>query len=231
MHAKLSSSVAVAIAVLMFASTAIADPCLMVYSDSPVVYHYDPGEHYTVEPGDPLYDPMYDRNGEVLIDANTGEIAFNVYQAPDLIGFQMDAELQGYFLIGSDFVAIVDGFSNQPTTYVNILLVFDMFVPDGCTPTITIDGNPALFAAGLGFYWPIGDLDVTTPTLEGNNYSDTMSFDISWGVCSSMRIYAFSDGNFNLNRDGGECFSAFSHDLTVPVETGTWGAIKSLYSE
>ena len=212
-------------------SPALADPCLMVYSDSPAVYHYDPAEHYTVGPGDPLYDAAYDRGGKVLIDANTGEIAYNVYQAPNLVGFQMDAENQGYFIVGTDFNAIVDGFNNAPTTYTNVLLVFDMFEPNGCMPTISIDGNPALYDAGLGYYWPIGDLSVSTPTADGNNYSDTWSFSVEWGVCSGVRVYAFADDNFNLVRDGNECFSAFSHDLTIPVEDSTWGAIKDIYSE
>jgi hypothetical protein len=178
-----------------------------------------------------LYNLLYDRGGEVLIDANTGEIAYNVYQAPNLVGFQMDMDLHGYFILGSEFTAIVDGFNNAPITYENVLLVFDMFEPAGCVPSVTIDGNPALFDAGLGLYWPLGDLTVSTPTADGNNYSDTWSFSISWGVCAGVRVYAFADDNYNLVRDGGECFSAFSHDLTIPVEDRTWGAIKDLYSE
>lgn len=221
----------VAAFLVLSATGVLADPCLIVYSDSPVIYHYDPNEHYTVGPGDPLYDPAYDRGGEVLIDANTNQIALDVYQAPNIVGFQLDAELQGYFIIGTDFTAIVDGFNNEPVTYVNILLVFDRIEPEGCVPFITVDGNPVLFDPGLGFYWPIGDLVVSTPTADGNNYSDTMSFDIHWEGCSGVRLYAFSDENFNLMRDGNECFSAFSHDLTVPVEESTWGAIKELYSE
>jgi hypothetical protein len=216
---------------VFMASPAFSDPCLMVYSDSPAVYHYDPAEHYTVGPGHMLYDPVYDRDGKVLIDANTGEIAYNVYQAPNLLGFQLDMEHQGYFILGSEFTAIVDGFNNAPITYENVLLVFDTFEPAGCVPSVTIDGNPALFDAGLGLYWPLGDLTVSTPTADGNNYSDTWWFSISWGVCSGVRAYAFSDDNYNLVRDGNECFSAFSHDITIPVEDRTWGAIKSLYSE
>jgi hypothetical protein len=33
----------------------------------------------------------------------------------------------------------------------------------------------------------------------------------------------------NLRRDGGECFTAFSHDVTVPVESATWGRIRSMF--
>ncbi len=59
-----------------------ADPCLVVYSDGPCVYHYDPSEYYTVGPGDPLYDPMYDRGGQVLLEVGTNMIDLSIYQAP-----------------------------------------------------------------------------------------------------------------------------------------------------
>jgi hypothetical protein len=136
---------------------------------------------------------------------------------------------QGYFVEDNDFGLVIDGWSNQPTTYVNILVVFDLFEPEGCTPDITIDGNPVLFDPGLGWYWPVGDLVVTTPTPNGNNYSDTMTVMFHWDNCYSLRAYAFSDENFNLQRDGAECKSAFSHDTTIPVQEETWGAVKEIY--
>jgi hypothetical protein len=205
-----------------------ADPCLIVYPDAACTYHYDPAEYYTVAPGHPLYDPAYDRGGEVLIDANTDEIAYDVYQAPNLTGFVMDPENQGYYTTSHDFGLIVDGFSNEPTTYVNILLVFDQIQPPGCDPAILIDGNPPLNDAGLGLYYPIGDLVVSTPA-QGGNYSDTMLLPFSWIGCASVRIWAFSDEDYDLNHDGGECFSAYSHDLVVPVTESSWGEIKERY--
>lgn len=214
--------------ILIAASVATADPCLMVYSDGPGIYHYDPAEYYTVTFGDPLYEAAYDRGGEVLIDINTNEIAFDVYQAPGLAGFQVDAEDQGFFIIGNDFNLIVDGFNNAPTTYENILIVFDRIEPDGCVPMILIDGNPALFDAQLGFYYPIGDLVVSTPA-QGNNYSDTVMHAIHWENCAGVRIWAFADADHDLDNDAQECFSAFSHDLTVPTESRTWGGIKEIY--
>ena len=77
-------------------------------------------------------------------DINTDEIAYDIYQAPGLAGFQEDAENQGLYTMEQDFTLIVDGFSNVPTTFVNVLLVFDLIEPDGCTPVITIDGNAPL---------------------------------------------------------------------------------------
>jgi len=208
-----------------------ADPCLMVYPDSPCAYHYDPEEYYVVGPGHPLYDPMFDRGGEVLIEINMNEIAYNVYQAPNLVGFVMDSMNQGWFTLGNVLDAVVDGFSSSPVTYANVLLVFDRIEPSWCQPTITVDGNPVMYQSGLGWYYPIGNLVVSTPTPWGNNYSDTRTVLVDWEICYGLRIYAFSDENYNLARDGEECFSAFSHDTTVPAEESTWGAIKELYSE
>ncbi len=210
---------------------AAGDPCLMVYPESPCYYHYDPAEYYTVGPGDPLYDPMYDRGGQVLIDINSDGIALDVYQAPNLMGFVMDSENQGYFTIGTELNLIVDGYNNEPIIYTNVLLVFDRVEPAWCEPDIWIDGNPVMYDENLGWYYPIGSLTVSTPLPHGNSYSDTVEHLMTWGVCFGMRIYAFSDENHNLIRDGGECFSAFSHDTTVPTEDSTWGAIKALYTK
>jgi hypothetical protein len=214
---------------LLIPATVLADPCLMVYPDGVSIYHYEPTEYYTVGPGDSLYDPMYDLGGEVLIDILTAEIAYDIYQAPGLAGFEEDSMHQGLFTIDQDFTLIVDGFNESPTTYTNIILVFDLILPDGCTPAITIDGNPALWDAGLGWYYPIGDLVVSTPA-DGMNYSDVLTFDFSWTGCNSLRTWAFADEDYDLVFDlGDECFSAYSHDLTVPTEATSWGQVKTKY--
>ena len=208
-----------------------ADPCLTVYQNGAVVYHYDINEYYTVTSGHALYDPAYDRGGEVLIEVGTHQIDYSIYQAQNLAGFKVSTNgEEGYFSIGSDFQLVVDGFSNMPTYYTNILLVFEPRT-DYCQPMITVDGSPAMYDPQLGWYFPVGDLNTVTPTTDGNNYSDTREFDIHFDACSGIRVWAFADTNFDLINDGGECFSAFSHDLTVPVEETTWGAIKQLYNE
>jgi len=213
---------------MLVPALALADPCLMVYpGEGVVVYHYEPTEYYTVGPMDSLYDAAYDRGGEVLIDINTDEIAYDVYQTPGLAGFQMDSAHQGYFIMSTAFTLIVDGFSGTPTTYTNILLVFDLIEPTGCTPMITIDGGPVLYDAGLGWYLPIGNLVVSTP--QEGSYSDILTFDFSWTGCWSVRVWAFADDDYDLVHDGAECFSAYSHDLVIPVRETTWGAVKGLY--
>ena len=225
---------AVLIAGLLISPVAVyADTCLMAYTTGPCVYHYSSLDKYTVGSGHPLYDPLFDLGGEVLIkiDPVDGDgIALDVYQAQGLTGFVLDEVNQGYYALGVDYDLVIDGYSRVPTTYTNILLVFDGFQPAGCTPSIMVDGNPALHDPGLGYYYPIGDLVVSTPAAVGNAYSDTVTLSISVGVCIGFRVWAFSDENFNLAHElPGECFTAFSHDVTIPVEETTWGAIKTLH--
>ena len=220
-----------AVAIALFAVPILADPCLVVYPTANCIYHYDINEYYTVGPGDPLYDPLYDRGGEVLLELGSDEVDLSIYQAPGLVGFTPSSGgNDGYFFTGHNFDLVVDGFNNAPTTYVNVLLVFEPD-PDWCSPLITIDGNPALYDPGLGWYYPVGDLVVTTPTGTGNNYSDTISFPIYHDLCIGMTMWAFSDENYNLDRTGGECFSAYSHDATVPTDETTWGGIKALFEK
>jgi hypothetical protein len=216
---------AVSLALIAASSALMADPCLVVYPDAPCVYRYDPAEYYTVGPGDPRYDPMYDRGGWVLLETGTNEIDLSIYQAPHITGFvaTYDGD-EGYFFAGTAFALIVDGFSNAPTTYPNILVVFDKAVPAGCVPAVTVNGMPV-----TGGVYHLGDLVVSTPTPEGNNYSDTRTVLVDWRGCYGTRIWAFADADYDGNRDGGECFTAFSHDITIPTRDTTWGAIKELY--
>ncbi|UCG51587.1 MAG: hypothetical protein JSW58_15595 [Candidatus Latescibacterota bacterium] len=105
-----------------------ADACLMAYPTAPCVYHYSSLNNYTVGVGDYLYDPAYDLNDEVLIEIDPIDgdgIALGVYQAPGLTGFVLDEINQGYFSIGTSQDLVNDGYSQNPTTYVNILLVFE----------------------------------------------------------------------------------------------------------
>lgn len=214
---------------IAFAPALMADPCLVVYPNEPCIYHYDTSEYYTVTVGHPLYDPMYDRGGEVLLGIETNDIDLSVYQAPNLAGFEPSTSgEEGFFLMGNGFDLIVDGWSTAPTTFVNILLVFVSY-PGSCTPIITVDGNPVSSHPGLGLYYPIGDLVVTTPTPYGNMYSDTVAHAIHWELCAGVRVWAFADEDYDFQTDAEECFTAFSHDVTIPVRQTKWGAVKALF--
>jgi hypothetical protein len=212
-------------AILFSPARALADPCLVVYPGNGCIYMYSPAEYYTVSPGHPLYDPAYDRGGAVLLELGSNEIDHSIYQAPNLTGFLPSCDgMEGYFFSGSTFDLILDGFSHEPRTYENIKLVFGFVEKQGgCTPTIIVNGVRL-----SGLVYPAGNLVVTTPTALGNNYSDTKTFRITWYGCYGLHVWAYADENYNDRKDGGECFTAFSHDITVDTEDASWGAIKTL---
>lgn len=222
-HLRLLATTAAA-GICLLASLSFADPCLVVYPAGPCTYHYSPTKYYTVGPGHPLYDPLYARGGQVLLTAGGNSIDLSVYQPPQLVGFVADTSEEGFYFDGDNFDLTIDGFSNSPTAYVNILLVFDRPQPSGCSPTITVDGVPV-----VGGKIAVGDLAVQTPAGYGNNYSDVMTRHVTWSGCAGLRVWAFSDVDHNGVRTGGECFTAFSHDSVVPVDGAAWGAVKSLY--
>ncbi|MBN1163161.1 MAG: hypothetical protein JXB45_01145 [Candidatus Krumholzibacteriota bacterium] len=210
---------------LVWTNLVWADPCLVVYPQGPCQYHYDVNEYYTVRPGEPYYDPEFDRGGEVLLELGSNEIDLSIYQAPQLTGFEPSTGgNEGYFFFGTVFDLIVDGYANEPTTFVNVLLIFDGIIPSSCVPDITVEGEEV-----TGFIYEMGDLVVSTPTPYGNNYSDTVTLNIEWRGCFGVHLWAFADENYNGQRDGGECFTAFSHDTMVPADESTWGAIKAQF--
>ena len=209
---------------------ATAEPCLMVYPDGPSIYHYESAENYLVGPGHPLYDPAYDRGGWVLIDANTDEIALEVYQAPNLSGFELDEENQGWYFEGTFMDLVVDGFSNTPTTYANVTLVFEALA-NSCMPNVMVNGQPAQPAPDGTYHFPIGDLVVQTPAGQGNNYSDITSVALDWSACAEIDVWAWADENGDGIRQGFECRTAFSKNTTVPTESGAWGALKVRYED
>jgi len=209
----------------VFCQIAASDPCLVVYPDGPCVYYYDPAKYYTVGPGSPYYNPAYDRGGKVLLEIGTNQVDLSIYQAPGLNGFVSTPNGdEGYYFTGTNFQLIIDGFSRAPATYVNILVVFDKAVPTGCVPTIYVAGSRL-----TGGVYHAGDLVVQTPAPNGNNYSDVKKVAVNVVGCNGVHVWAYSDENYNGAKDGGECFTAYSHDLTVPVEFSSWGKIKALY--
>jgi len=223
MRLRMLAFAATTLAFFLGLSVAVyADPCLVVYPSGPCVYHYDPAEYYTVGLGHPLYDSEYDRGGQVLLDIVDNEVDMTIYQAPGLMGFVQSTSDQGFYFIGTTFDLIIDGWSNVPTTYVNILVVFDQFVPEPCSPTISVNGSPL-----SGTVYNAGDLVGQTPV--GNNYSDALTLHVSWQGCYGVHAWAFSDEDYDGTRDGGECFTAFSHDMETPVQQSTWGLIKTLF--
>lgn len=206
------------------ATPSFADPCLVVYPAGPCTYHYSPSEYYVVTAGHPLYDPAFDRGGQVLLTLVSNSIDLSVYQPPQLTGFVPDTANQGFEFVGNAADLVIDGYANAPTTYSDILLVFDRPLPTGCAPVVTVDGLPV-----TGGRIAVGSLVVQTPVGYGNSYSDTITRHIAWSGCAGLRVWAFADEDHNGVRTGGECFTAFSHDTVVPTARDAWGSLKAQY--
>lgn len=187
-----------------------------------------------------MYDPVYDRGREVLIWDRywyPDRIAYEIYQAPCLTGFEEAVGYTGYYFSGLSFDITVDGWSTCPTIRGDIKLIFRP-IPYGCTPTITVDGEPV---TGPPYRVFLGDLAVTTPvtTPTQTYYSDTITMSIEWSGCVGMYIFAYEDCDHDhqwLSCGGCEeetncclhCHQICAHGTIVPVEEHTWGAIKSL---
>jgi hypothetical protein len=226
----------------VFACGCNCDPCLLVYPTLPTTYHYNPFKYYTVSAGHPLYDPAYDRGGEVLIMHRMfypDRIAYEVYQAPDLTGFEAATGTTGYYFTATSFDLVIDGWSNFPTTRSDIRLKFKP-IPDDCTPTITLNGTPV---TGPHYRILLGDLVVTTPVVTPTRtyYSDTMTLYVEWSGCIGLYMIAWEDCDHNWQQTPcadcedettnccHHCNITCAHGAVIPVEEETWGAIKAMY--
>ncbi len=205
--------------------TLMAGPCLIVYPANDCIYMYDPNLYYTVGPGHPLYDPENARNGEVIYRTETNEIDYSIYQAPNLTGFMPSIDgMKGYFFSGMSFTLILDSFSGEQEIYKNVKLVFG-FKDNriNCRPTVLVN---EICLDNL--VYSVGDIVVSKTNEQGNNYSETMTFSVTWYGCYSMYVWAYADENYNGEKDGCECGTAFSYDITISTEDTSWGAIKML---
>lgn len=218
------------------------DPCLLVYPTLPTTYQYDSSKYYTVTDGHPLYDPTYDRGGEVLIWDRSyypDRIAYEIYQAPGLTGFEVATGNTGYYFTGISFDLVIDGWSNYSTTREDIRLIFEP-IPEDCTPTITVNGLPV---TGPHYRILLGDLVVSTPVVTPTRtyYSDTIILSVEWSGCIGLHMIAYEECDHDWYRrpcpDCEEettncchhCHHTCAHGAVVPVEEETWGAIKAMY--
>jgi hypothetical protein len=217
-----SAAIALFIMVLCpaFAS---ADCCLLAYPDQNAVFHFDPSHYRMILPGDSLYDPAYNRFGVMLWDIENDRIAYELYQAPGLIGFEPASHEANVFNFPANrFTLHIDGFFNQPRRLNDIYV---RFLPTPYNAQTTIYANDDLVS---GLYYHIPQLVVSTP-LGNGFYSDTIDLEIVWSGAEAMKITVFSDKNGNRAFDGEERYNVFMPDQTVPAQSSTWGQIKAQY--
>ncbi|MBN2170802.1 MAG: hypothetical protein JW819_05745 [Candidatus Krumholzibacteriota bacterium] len=213
---------------VMMAAPALAaydyDICLIAYPQEESVYHYKDSRYFTVGPGHELYDPAFDIDGEVLINSETGEIAWDVYRA-NVVGFEPSHnDWYGFEIHTSPYHLVIEALSEEPAVYVNILLAF-AYVPAGCHPMVRVNGE---LVDGARF--ALGDLVVNTQGEDGDWFGKIV-VEMSFAGCEGANIWAFSDvnGDLGYDYDEGECTSSYLYHVFVPATESTFSAVKQLY--
>lgn len=207
----------------IFIARASADACLLAYPDQNAVFQFDPSLYRMITPEDNLYDPAYDRFGVMLWDVENDRIAYELYQAPGLMGFEpASIEPNTFNFPANKFTLYIDGFYRVPRQLNDIYV---RFLPTPANAATLIYANDELVP---GLYYHIPRLVVSTQ-LENGFYSDTIPVEIVWSGAAAMKIMVFSDKNGNRAFDGEERFSVFMMDQTVPAANTTWGQIKAQF--
>jgi len=210
-------------AFIFFPALASAESSILVYPQGNAVFQFDPSSYKLVYPGDSLYDPAYDRFGVMLWDINRSRIAYELYQAPGLLGFEPGYMQKNAFNLPTNRLTLyVDGFFSSPRRLNDIYVRF-LPTPTNAEPVIYVNDSRV---EGLVYYIP--ELIVSTPT-ENGFFSDRISLDIVWSGAKAMKIMVFSDKNGDGVFEGTEEYSVYMQDQTVSTEDASWGKIKAMY--
>jgi len=210
---------------VLYPMAAAGDVGLLAYPLNYVVFRYAPAEYAVIEPVDPQYDPAYGVAGHMLWNRLEQRVALEVYRTPGLSGFETSSSGRSeFYTAGNTATICVDGFSNYPRQLNDIYVEFRPY-PASSAPDIFIDGERI-----EGLQYVIPRLVVTTPVGDGY-YADTVTFRLRWVGAQFIRIVVYADKNGNRVFDGDPSYSILMEDLTVPVESKTWGNIKILYGD
>jgi hypothetical protein len=206
------------------AGSAHAETDLLVYPNKTVVFHYNPADYEEITASDTGFDPAYQVGGVSLWDRHNQRIAYEVFRAPALAGFQASGNGRNEFvLMVNEFNLIVDGFCDQPRQLGKLYVRFAADPPQ-TSPLIEVSGQEISF-----HIHGIPSINVQTLLPEGF-YSDTFRLHIRWSAAVGIRITAYEDRNDNMVFGGGiPKWSVYVIDNTVPVERETWGSIKAMY--
>jgi hypothetical protein len=206
-------------------ASAITDVGLLVYPAKYVTFRYDPFDYEVKQPADPLFDPSFAVAGFMLWNKPENRVAFEVYRAQSISGFEMSANGRSeYYTLGNMATICVDGFSEYPRQLSDICVEFQPYPPTSA-PVIYVDDAEL---QGLRYYIP--RLVIATPAGNGF-YSDRIAFRLRWLGAQYIRIIVYADKNGNRVFDGEPTVSTLMEDLTIPTQERTWGSVKTLYGD
>lgn len=209
---------------LAWAGAAFAEPSYLIYPSVPTVFRYDTSRYEIVGSGDASrYDAAYAIGNYMLWDRVDGRIPYEVYGAPQLVGFEPTTSGTSEFVTYNDeFDLIVDGFGSQPYTIGNLYLRFWPY-PATNSAVLTVDGNTTDHLTV-----PLASLDVNTLVQDGF-YSNVRVHHVSWSGASAMEIVAFSDKDGDGRFTGMPAYRIVARYTAVATQPTTWGRVKALY--
>jgi hypothetical protein len=209
---------------LVQAGAAFAEPSYLIYPSVPTVFRYDTSRYEVVGSNDASrFNANYAVGNYMLWDRVDGRIPYEVYGAPQLVGFEPTTSgTSEYVTYNDEFDLVIDGFGSQPYTIGNLYLRFWPY-PATNTATLTVDG-----VTSDHLTVPLSSLAVNTPTGDGY-YSNTRVHHVSWTGASAMEIVAFSDKDGDGRFTGQPLFRIVARYTPVATQPTTWGKVKSLY--
>ncbi len=205
------------------AGAAFAEPSYLIYPNVPTVFRYDVNRYEIVGSGDALrFDPQFAVGNYMLWDRVDGRIPYEVYGAPQLVGFEPTVGTSEFVTYNDNFDLIIDGFGTQPYTIGNLYLRFWPYSGQNST-LLTIDGVTTDHLTV-----PLASLDVNAPAQDGY-FSNTRVHHVSWTGASAMEIVAFSDKDGDRRFTGSPLYRIVARYTPVATEPTTWGQVKALY--
>lgn len=205
------------------AGAAFAEPSYLIYPNVPTVFRYDVNRYEIVGSGDALrFNPQFAVGNYMLWDRVDGRIPFEVYGAPQLIGFEPTVGTSEFVTYNDEFDLVVDGIGTQPYTIGNLYLRFWPYGTQTST-LLTIDG-----VTSDHLTVPLASLTVNTPVQDGY-FSNTRVHHVSWTGASAMEITAFSDKDGDGSYTGTPLYRIIARYTPVPTQPTTWGQVKALY--
>jgi hypothetical protein len=202
---------------------AFAEPSYLIYPNVPTVFRYDMNRYEVVGSGDALrFNPTYAVGNIMLWDRVDGRIPYEVYGAPQIVGFEPTVGTSEFVCYNDDFDLVLDGIGKQPYTIGNLYLRFWPYQAQS-SAVLTIDGHVT-----DRLTVPLASLEVSTPVQDGL-YSNTRVHHVEWTGAGAMEIVAFSDKDGDGRYTGTPAFRITSRYAPVATQPSTWGKVKSLY--
>ncbi|HET6349214.1 MAG TPA: hypothetical protein VFH88_09035 [Candidatus Krumholzibacteria bacterium] len=207
---------------LAWVGSAFAEQSYLLYPTVPTVFRYDVNRYELVSAGESKFNSSYAVGNLMLWDRIEQRIPYEIYETPQLIGFEPTTGTSEFIVYTEEFDVVIDGFGDAQRTLGNLCLRFYPYSAV-TNPSLTVDG-----VASDRLLVHLDPLDVVTP-LGNGFYSDTSLHHIVWSGATAMEIVAFSDKDGDGMFEGTPAYRIVTHYAPVATQATTWGSVKALY--